>query len=89
MIWTVEHLFGHAVIMGHQRRFQTFRPGKAQRLLRWAGLNFLCLLMILPYRYQHASARTALMAVLGASLVVLLTLWWRTHRYESRRGFDW
>jgi hypothetical protein len=74
--------------MRYHRRFQPFRPGKAQKLLRWAGLNFISLLMILPYRYEHPSARTALAALLGCSLVVLLSLWWKYHRYESRRVFD-
>jgi hypothetical protein len=74
--------------MRNHRRFQTFRPGKAQKFLRWAALNFLSLVMILPYRYEHPSARTALIAVLGISLAVLLALWWKIHRYESRRYFD-
>jgi hypothetical protein len=74
--------------MRNQRRFQTFRPGKAQKFLRWAGLNFLSLLMITPYRYEHPSAKVALVAVLGFSLAVLLTLALKYHLYESRRAFD-
>lgn len=74
--------------MRNHRRFQTFRPGKAQKFLRWSALNFLSLLMILPYRYEHPTARTALIGVLGFTLVVLLALWWKNHRYESRRVFD-
>jgi hypothetical protein len=74
--------------MRNHRRFQTFRPGKAQKFLRWSALNFLSLMMILPYQYEHPSARTALIAVLGFSLAVLLTLWWKNHLYESRRYFD-
>jgi hypothetical protein len=74
--------------MRYQRRFQTFRPGKAQKFLRWAGLNFLSLMMILPYSYEHPSAKVALVAVLGVSLVVLLTFALKCHLYESRRAFD-
>jgi len=74
--------------MRNHRRFQTFRPGKAQKFLRWSALNFLSLLMILPYRYEHPSARTALIAVLGFSLAILLTLWLKNFLYESRRAFD-
>ena len=74
--------------MRYQRRFQTFRPGKAQKFLRWAGLNFLSLMVIAPYSYEHSSARIALISVLGVSMVVLLTMALKCHLYESRRFFD-
>lgn len=74
--------------MRNQRRFQTFRPGKTQKFLRWAGLNFLSLMVILPYSYEHSSAKIALISVLGVSLIVLLTLAIKHHLYESRRFFD-
>jgi hypothetical protein len=74
--------------MRNHRRFQTFRPGKAHKFLRWAALNFLSLMMILPYRYEHPSTRMALIAVLGFSLVILLALWLKNFLYESRRVFD-
>ena len=74
--------------MRYQRRFQTFRPGKAQKFLRWAGWNFLSLILIAPYSYEHSSAKIALISVLGVSLVVLLTLALKHHLYQSRRFFD-
>ncbi len=74
--------------MRYQRRFQTFRPGKAQKFLRWAGLNFLSLIVIAPYSYEHSSAKIALISVLGVSLIVLLTLALKHHLYQSRRFFD-
>jgi hypothetical protein len=74
--------------MRYQRRFQTFKPGKAQKLLRWSALDFLGLILVLPQHYEHASTRALLATILGVTLMVLLTLWWKHHRYESRRIFD-
>jgi hypothetical protein len=42
----------------------------------------------MPYRYEHPSAKLALISVLGFSLVVLLTLALKYQLYESRRAFD-
>ncbi len=74
--------------MRYQRRFQTFKPGKAQKLLRWSALNLFSLLLVFQYRYEHPSARLALIAILGFSLAVLLAFWLKHYLYESRRLFD-
>lgn len=74
-------------VMSHRRRFQTFRPGKAQKLLRWSALNLLSLFLVFQIRLEHSSARIVLAAILGLSLMLLLAFWWKNFRYESRREF--
>jgi hypothetical protein len=73
--------------MPHRRCFQTFRPGKAQKLLRWSAVNLFSLFLVSQIQLEHTSAKIVLAAVLGLSLTLLLAFWWKNFRYESRREF--
>jgi hypothetical protein len=74
--------------MRYQRRFQTFRPGKAQKMLRWSAVNLFGLFLVFQYQYEHPAALILLAGVLGLSLLLLLASWWKHYHYESRRLFD-
>ena len=73
--------------MPHRRCFQTFRPGKEHKLLRWSALNLFSLFLVSQVQLEHTSAKIVLAVILGLSLTLLLALWWKHFRYESRRLF--
>ena len=74
---------------GNRRFFRKFTPGKARKLARWLGLNFLGLVIAFQVQLYDPPVTINLpIILLSLSLSVLFFYWWRQYVYEGRRDLD-
>ena len=73
----------------NRRFFRKFTPGKARKLARWLGLNFLGLVIAFQVQlYDPPITINLPIILLSLSLSVLFFDWWRQYVYEGRRDLD-
>jgi Flp pilus assembly protein TadB len=74
---------------GNRRFFRKFTPGRAKKLARLLGLNFLGLVIAFQVQLYDPPVTINLpIILLSLSLSVLFLYWWRQYVYEGRRDTD-
>ncbi|MGH9447541.1 MAG: hypothetical protein ACRD3O_17695 [Terriglobia bacterium] len=75
--------------MRNRRFFRKFEPGRARKLARWLGLNFVGLVIAFEVQLYDPPVKINLpIIILGLTLTILFFTWWRQYIYEGRRDTD-